>query len=894
MKNFLLLMVVALTLSTEVYGQKVTYVGDVTDSTGYPLQFANVMAMDTVKNTIASFGVTNENGGFKLFLEDGKPYRLKVSFIGFLPFEAMITASDNADLPLLIRLQNSSTQLGDVEVVSEMPVLIQGDTITYKTDAFIKGNERKLGDVLEELPGFEVNDDGQVSVQGKQVGKLLVDGKEAFGGDTKLMTQNLPANVVDKVQVLQNFNDVAPLGGVNQSNQTALNILLKEDKKNILFGDATLGAGPEDRYLGHLNGFYYNEKTSLNLIGGANNIGQLTFTMSDYFRFSGGFANLARSVGSNIRTGSEGLGFPTAERNNAQDLSNELGAFSYNFTPGRKWSISGFAIGSSVDNTLGSVSQRSYVLQTGDNQELLTSSTNVRSNAGLFKLGAKFIPNPNLQLDYEGMLRVSDSENTTIRDSEFRGTNNIIGGVNSQQPWSIKNQLRGFYAKGDRDVFSLEATYEHKFQDPLFDLSTTERPFASLITLANDNPYNILQFKEITTDRQEAVLNYYRILNKTNHINFKVGNVYTSQRLTSNLSQRLAQGNVVLNDPALGNDVDFQFEDYYAGITYKTKMGRLTFSPSLNLHYYNIQNRQLGQSEGFDKTLLLPSALFNYSIGSGHSLIVNYSAQAEFTDVENLSRGLIVRNYNSLFGGNPALKNSFYHNVAVNYMNYNMYSFFSIFGGLNYSKRFDAISNIIQFSGLERVNSPINIDLANETFSGNIRADKRFNGFSINGSGRITRSLSNNFISDIPNENVSLQQTYELSLDTRLFKALNLEIGYEKIFNNYEGNNAESEFQNDRPFVDLDVSFLNGFRFDLTYEYNNYRNVLNGVTSNFAILDAELTYRMDKTKWEFKAQGMNLLNTTGVRRDSFSESLISTYEYFIQKRYWLFSVMYDL
>ena len=85
------------------------------------------------------------------------------------------------------------------------------------------------------------------------------------------------------------------------------------------------------------------------------------------------------------------------------------------------------------------------------------------------------------------------------------------------------------YAVNDNNVMSLEASYEHKLQDPLFDLMTTQRPFASLINLTDGSPFNILQFRETITDKQEAVLNYYYILNKTNHINFKLGEcVYES------------------------------------------------------------------------------------------------------------------------------------------------------------------------------------------------------------------------------------------------------------------------------------------------------------------------------------------------------------------------------
>ena len=311
-----------------------------------------------------------------------------------------------------------------------------------------KGNERKLGEVLDELPGFEVDEDGQVKVEGQQVSKLLVDGKEAFGGDTKLMTKNLPANVIDKVQVLKNFNDVAPLGGVNQSEEIALNILLKEDKKNIVFGDLSLGAGPEDRYLGHANGFYYSPKTSLNLIGRVgNNIGRLTFTMSDYFRFTGGFGGFASRSGSSVRLSGNDLGFPIAERNNAQDLQNETVAFNFNTSPVDSWRFSGFVIGSKENNILGSISQRSYILQTGDNQEILTSATSTRSTAGLFKFDARYAPNPSLQIGFSTMARVSNSDNTSNQNSEFQGVNNVIRGVNSQEPWSIQNQLSALFMR---------------------------------------------------------------------------------------------------------------------------------------------------------------------------------------------------------------------------------------------------------------------------------------------------------------------------------------------------------------------------------------------------------------------------------------------------------------
>lgn len=895
MKRFLFLIMLMGLLSFQARAQqKVTFSGVVSDTLGVPLEFANVLAIDTVKNTMAAFGVTNKQGEFRIFLDQGKVYKLKVSFVGFLPFERVFTAEKTNDIPYAIALKTDATQLGDVEVVTEMPVLIQGDTITYKADVFTQGNERKLKDVLEDLPGFEVDDDGGVKVQGKNVGKVLVDGKEFFEGDTKLATKNLPANVVDKVQVLQNFNDISPLAGVNNSEQLALNIQLKEDKKNIVFGDIRAAGGPEDRYLGHINAFYYNAKTNINLIADANNVGKLAFTMRDYFRFTGGLGSFSRGAGSSFRVSSNQLGIPMAERNNAQDLKNELAALNYNFTPNRKWQLSGFAIGSRVDNVLGSIQQRTYVLQPNDNQEVLTSSQNVKSTSGLLKFGAKYTPNPNLQIDYNAFGRLADIENLSTQNSTFASQSNDINGNTTQEPISIEQQLRAFYAPNEKDVYSFEGSYQYQKEDPTYNLLNTGQPFASIIPLTGSSPFDLTQLQEVETKKQEAAINYYRILNKTNHINLKVGNIYTSQRLTSSMFERLAGGSINnFSDSELVNLVDYTFQNYYVGLLYKTKLGKLVFTPSLNLHYYNMSNTQGGIEEGFDKTLLLPAVNARYRFRSTHSVTLNYNVTAEFTDVQNVAEALIIRGYNSLFSGNANLQNSLYHNLSVNYFNYNMYNFFNIYGGLNYARRLEDITNVVRFNNLERVNTPININTANEVFSGYASADKRFDHFRLNFSGNWSRSTSNNVISDIANENVSFTQSYNMKLSTTLLKSIYLDVGYNASFNRYEGNNVSNRTENHRPYTELSIEFLKSFTFDSKYEYNSYI-AGNGQNTTFDLLDAELRFRKEGSPWEFKVEGMNLLNTTGVRRDSFSESLISIYEYFIQKRYWLFSVMYDL
>lgn len=897
MKNVLIIcsFLLACTQFAQAQG-KITLSGEVRENGGGPLEFANVLAIDTVTNKMEAFTVTNASGSFKLSLTKDKIYKIKVSFIGFVPFERIYTARESNDIPFGIELSMDSQNLGDVEVVSEMPVLIQGDTITYKTDVFTQGNERKLEDVLKALPGFEIDEEGGVKVQGKSVDKVLVDGKEFFEGDTKLATKNLPANVVDKVQVLQNFNDISPLSAVNNSEQLALNIELKEDKKNIVFGDIEVGGGPEDRYMGHANAFFYNAKTNINLIADANNVGQLAFTMNDYFRFTGGFGSFARGAGSSFQVSSSSMGIPTAERNTAQSLKNELAALNYSFTPNKSLSITGFAIGSKVDNTLGSVSNRTYILQPNADQEVLTSQQRVQSSSGLFKAGIKYTPNPNLQLDYNAFGRIADIQNTDVQNSTFGNQSNDINGSTTQEPYSIEHQLRAFWAQSARNIFSFEGSYQDQVQDPTYNLVNSGQPFASLIPMVSNSPYDLTQLRETTTIRQEAAFNYYRVLNKTNHINLKIGNVYSSQRLTSNMFETLSDGSRnTFGNPSLNNLVDYTFEDYYASLLYKTKLGDLILTPSLNLHQYRVNADQNNQEDGFDKTLLLPALRAQYKFRSSHSLNLTYNVNAQFTDVQNFAEGLIVRSYNSLFRGNTEIMNSLYHNVNLNYMNFNMYNFFNIYGSVNYSRRLNDVSNFVQFNNLERVNSPININAVNESLSGQASMDKRFDDFRVSLTGSWSRNVSNNIISDTPNENINFTQNYRTTIGATLFKKLYLDFGYSVSLSDYSGRNTNSQFQNHQPFINLEIDILKGLTLEADYEYNSYISQnQNTPNQTFDLLDAELRYRKEGSPWEFKVEGMNLMNTTGIRRDSFSESLISTYEYFIQKRYWLFSVMFDL
>ncbi|HAH37055.1 MAG TPA: TonB-dependent receptor, partial [Algoriphagus sp.] len=382
--------------------------------------------------------------------------------------------------PLNVTLQQADTELGVVEVVSELPVTMKGDTLTYKTDAFTTGSERKLEHVLEKLPGFQVDENGEVKVQGKKVDKVWVDGKTFFDGDTKLATKNLSANAVDRVQVLKNFNEVSPIRGLDTNETLALNIQLKEGKKNLVFGDLTGGAGPEERYLGHVNAFYYAPKLNVNLIGGSNNVGEQSFTLQDYFRFSGGLSGLSSRSGSRVQLNSEDLGIPLANRTNAFDLQSTLGALNLNYSPSKKWRHSGFLIASTSANQLGSNSLRTYLNSGEDTQEQLNSESFVENKSGLAKYALTYTPKEETYLKYSLFGKLSEISNSNDLNSNFGEINQRIDSRNTRTPYALQQKLEWYHAPSERHVFSTELNWESKFSDPLFDLNTNLKPLQGL------------------------------------------------------------------------------------------------------------------------------------------------------------------------------------------------------------------------------------------------------------------------------------------------------------------------------------------------------------------------------------------------------------------------------
>jgi hypothetical protein len=908
MKKLLLLFFLLISLVS--FSQSIKFEGVIQDVGKTPLEMANVMAVNTVTKAMDSYAITNDKGKYLLNLKPNSNYSIKVSYLGMQTKELFISTS-TLNMNQNITLESGGIELEGIEIVREMPVSIKGDTIVYNADSFKSGTERKLEDVLKKLPGVEVNADGEIEVEGKKVTKLMVEGKDFFDGDTKLGVKNIPADAIDKIQVLRNFNDVSALKGLENGDENiGMNIKLKSGKKNFWFGDINAGGGIENnntRFIANPKLFYYSPKYSLNFIANYNNIGELPFTIQDYFKFTGGFRSMMRKGGTNFNLSSNDLGISLLRNNRAKEIETKFGAtnFSYNVT--KTWSLSGFAIVSSTLTDLETVSQNNrtdqiITLGTVNTTQKTKEAANQISSLGLFKLSSSYKPNSNLQFDYDALLKNSkqDENNSLFTQSFATATNGTppaisdqnIASFKQQDPVTLTQNLSLYYTKSDKSVFDIGIQHLYQDEDPFYNANLGQNPFP-ILGLQTQNRYNINQTRFIKTNKLDAKVDYYYMVTPKSNINFTFGNTYSQQNFNSHIFQILDNGTKNdLNSADKNNTVSYLFNDAFLGLHYKFITGKFTFNPGFSAHYYKTYNEQLGTKVNDNFYRILPDVYALYQIKKAETLTYNYSINTDFTDINRFTAGYTFTNYNSLFQGNRYLENAMSESHSLRYFKYNMFNFENVSANINYTKRLNAIKSNAVFTGINQVSSAINSNFADETLSGNANYGRSFaKNYKASFNLSANRSIFNNIQNGLFVTTESLTQKYTLKIATNYKELPNLELGYSRTINDYVG----TKFYTDIPSARLDYFFLESFSFVSEYEYYHYTNNNKTVNNEYDFLSASLIYQKTKaSKLEYKVAVTNLLNTNILNDDSFTQFSTRTSQYTIQPRYIIFSLKYNL
>lgn len=911
MKTYLTL---AIVLISSIGLSQVKLQGVVRDSLGTPLELANVIAINKQSSALESFSVTAEDGKFMLSLSKNQTYNMQVSYIGMKTFEQEISTQEQDIIKdFNLSLDNN---LDAVELSYEMPVTVRGDTLIYNADSFTNGSERKLEDVLKNLPGVEINEDGQIEVEGKVVNKLMVNGKDFFDGDTKLASKNIPSKAVDKIQVLRNYSEVGQLSGVtNNQDNVAINIKLKEGKENFWFGTVTAGGGvseDEPLYLAQPKLFYYSPKFSLNFIGDLNNTGESALSRRDIRGFGGGFKAPSNTSGTSINLGDNSLNFLTNQKD-ALEVKNQLGATNFSYSPSQALDITGFAILNSNRVTSREISFVQYTdSDLGIPDETTQQISTQRSDQALLKLSASFQPNFENQLEYDVLGRISKDEQTQTEISSVVGPTQQVDQVN---PYSITQSLKYYYTLDENNIFALEAQYLNKDEDPFYnvllgndptnnDLAPEEQDAydstaAALGLNQSLNNYDLNQDRRIKSNQLDAKLDYYNIINNKSNINLTLGSIVSRQDFNSNIFQFLEDGSFfeptpTFNQARATNDTRYDFSDMYLGVHYRFKAGIFTITPGFSVHAYSNKNIQFGEQYSEDFFRILPDFETRIQLKKSESLTFNYNMKNQFTDVTKLAEGIILNSFNNIQYGNPELQNALSHNVSLFYRSFNLFNYTNVFARIAYSKNIDQIRSLTDFENVIRTSTYFNSGFADETITAFGKLQRTFG--KIRGSLDVNLNYSkiNQFVQGRQSVNEGFTQSYTPSIRTTFKVAPNVTLRYRHTIAQNDQGTSSTTFTTNAPSVEFDAYIKKALTLRTDFTYNRLSDEVEEINS-FQTWNASLSYRKDKdASFEYEIRATNILGVDSQVQNSASNISVFTSETFIQPRFVTFRLVYSL
>lgn len=668
--------------------QTFTVSGTVTDSTGlHPIFGASVILKIPRDSTapIVAGGLTDSLGNYTLTGVPNGFYRLRVNYTGYKPSTKRVLVKDSNVVVENVTMHYNGILLAGVDINEKQIRMTQnGDTTAFNAGAYKTNPDATAEDLVNKLPGV-TNEGGTVKVNGEEVKQVLVDGKPYFGDDPNAALKNVPADMVDKVQVYDKSSDQSQFTGFDdgQSKKT-INLVTKKQNMNGQFGKVYAGYGTNERYNAGVTLNLFNNARRITFLGMSNNINQQNFSMSDIMGSMGssggsgkptgmmGMGGLGRSGGGGYSRGGGGSSNFSVSNLGGLTTTHSFGT-NYNDEWGKKIKVSGSYFFNMSQNANNTTLSRNYF--TTSDSVLAYTETN---NASTDNINHRF----NFKFEY-----AIDSMNTLILSTKFTSQytdySKTLDGINSSQSNTPQSTI--YTENRSKNLgFNLTngITFRHKLSKPGrtigIDLSEGFNPrtgsgaYYSLNKYPNDTTlidqhsntktggYSLsaaLAYSEPVGKHGQFLFNYAPSLTKnntnkeTNNFDFnsndftlmdsvltnKYENTYLTQKLGINFRYNADKASIIF-----GND--FQ---------YATLTGNQTFpvSSTVNKHFQNI----------------LPNMTFNYKFSQGKNLKIIYRTATVAPTISQLQNILDNSNPLQLKSGNPELSQDFEHTLIAHY-----------------------------------------------------------------------------------------------------------------------------------------------------------------------------------------------------------------------------------
>jgi hypothetical protein len=859
--------------------------GVIQDNQNQTLSYANVIIEPVGKANALEYTTTDDKGTYHFKLSSDT-YLITVSYLGFKTQQKKVVVDSNINLNFNLIAKNNMID----EVIVEAPISIKEDTISYNTDKFLKGNERKLKNVLERLPGVEVDNKGNVKLNGKRVKKLLVDGKPFFGGNTRLGVVNIPSDVIAKVTFLDNYNAVSFLKDFSDSDLLIMNISLKKNKKEFIFGDIALGLGNTKHYRNHNNLFFYSPKKSINFITNFNNTGEEVFTFGDYFSFIGG-------INSVFKNGFSEIVNPDGDFTqflNSKDLlasTNKFAALNLSENLSEKMFSSGYVIFSDKKNE---------TFETQHNQYNTFSEKSNKSSFGsnsflLIKYSLDYAPNKNEKIYSNTKYKMLLDKYNTNFISTIDALSRTIATKKRQKNTSFSQNIEWHKKLSNNQTISSTVTFSKTTKNPDEDWQTSSTLLSAIIPLQYDTNYQITQ-NEITKKQNfNIIIKHFLKISNLKHLYTTLGEVYSSQDLMSKTFQTMSDGTINnFNNTHFNNNTKFRINDLYLGLHYKFKLGKASLKQGFFIRNYawSLQNEQYLKNK---KTLFLPDFTLKIKFSKSEELKLIYSLKSNFSDIKKLTNKFQLISYNSLFIGNPYLENNRYHSLNLRYRKFNLYKGTQLTSSLNYDSYNTAIINNILFQGTDYYTTYSMMKNPSKHLEINTSYSKRIKKIKCGVNFKMSQTKYSDLEGSILTQSKKRKIDFGLSAKTFKYKDYPIvHLKYNKKIGVFDYRSASTHYSQNNYSISFDYHFLKHLNLEANYRYYAYINKDLDSHYSYDMAEAKLSYHKKNNPWSFILNTQNLFDTKYNQQIIISEYIISDSKQYIQPFSILFSVNYKL
>lgn len=923
----------AVLIQVAAYAQTAQLTGSLADAKDKtPLIGATVQLTPQADTTKKSYTLTDTEGKFAFAAAIGQKYILTVNYIGYEVHKKEVSVTEPNALLETFLLTPKTTQLNEVKITAkryEERAIQKGDTTEYNANAFKTNRDANAEDLVGKMPGVTV-ENGTVKAQGEDVKKVLVDGKEFFGDDATLALRNLPAEVIDKIQVFDRMNEQSQFTGFDDGQSVkTLNIVTKADKRNGQFGKVYAGYGTDDRYQAGGNLNIFKGTSRLSILGMSNNINQQNFATQDLV---GAFSSGTNARGGGNRGGERGgQGGGNAGGGNA----------STNFLIGQQSGIATtYSLGLNYSDTWGKkvTVNGSYFFNKSNtqNQELLSREYFLSADSSQFYNANNLSGNTNwnhrvnFRIEYK-----IDSANSLVITPRLsfqnnRSLSNLLANTRLLDG-NLLNTLTNDYTS-DRDGYTIgnEVLFRHRFQK-------AGRTFSLGVTTnwsKNDATNRLYSIADYMADTTQSDITDQLTLSKTNSFTLSGNASYTEPlsknsqlqlNYTSSWTQSHADKNTSDYDETtetysnlntlLSNRFDNQNYINRLGTGYRFRTQKLNMMATVAFQRADLIGNQTFPTENQvnkDFYNVLPSLMLNYKFTGNSNMRLFYRTSTNLPSISQLQN--VINNNNPLLltAGNPNLKQEYSHSFLTRFSLANPDKGRTTFVVLSATQTQNYIGNAtliaprdtilpqgITLNQGAQLSYPVNMDgywNARTLFTYGLPVGL------IKSNLNLTSSFTYARTPGMINQQRNLSNSYALSqgvvVSSNISEKIDFSLSYTANYTIVK-NSLQPQLNNNYFFHlasgKLNWTFGKGFVLQNTLNYTQYMGLVGGFNQDYLLWNASFGKKFFKNQsGELKFSVFDLLNQNNNISRTITETYIEDSRTQVLKRYFMLTFTYTL